>query len=138
MANPVGRPPKLTKAERAEVYSAFERYVDVTPDPIIAGFVVNDPVALKYYVTKHNLTDWEEFSVLKERAVVKQEYYLSYGATVGRLNPAVSIFRLKQPQHGYTDRQEVSGPDGQSAIQLVVVRSKDDKPEEGKGRTVKL
>lgn len=100
----MGRPPKLTLEERAEVLSAFESYIKINPDPTIVGFTASDPVALKYFVNKDNIHDWDDFSELRRRAIEKQEHYLLYGATRGQLNASVSIFRLKQPQHGYKDR----------------------------------
>ena len=104
---PVGRPPKLTGLEREEVLQAFKAYLERTPDATIVGFCAFDPVGAKYLITKDNIYDWDEFSELRRYAVQKQEAYLLMGATTGKLNATMAIFRLKQPQHGYTDKHEV-------------------------------
>lgn len=102
-----GRPPKLTKLERKEVYDAFKQYLERTPDATIVGFCAYDPVGAKYLITKENLYDWEEFSPLRKYAIQKQEAYLLQAGGTGQYNPTMAIFRLKQPQHGYTDKSEV-------------------------------
>lgn len=103
----VGRPPKLTKVQREEVYQAFVDYIARTPDPTTVGFCAFDPVPAKYMITRHNLEDWQEFSALQKIAIEKQEAYLLHAGGTGRYNPTMAIFRLKQPQHGYTDKHEV-------------------------------
>lgn len=100
----MARPTKLTPAERAEVLKAFEAYIARTPDSTIVGFCAWDKVALKYFVTEDNLQDWQEFSNLKKRAVKQQEAYLIEAGTRNKINTTMAIFRLKQPQHGYTDK----------------------------------
>lgn len=107
MAHPGGRPPKLTDEERAEVYEALERYILNEDDPTVVGFVSYDDTAIKYSVTDDNIGDWQEFSGLRKRAIKKQEAYLLKFAGSNRYNPTIAIFRLKQPQHGYTDRSQV-------------------------------
>lgn len=102
-----GRPPKLTDEQRAEVLQAFSDYIKRTPDPIIVGFCVWDPVAEKYNVTDDDIYNWSSFNGLRKRAVMKQEAYLATGAATNKLNATMAIFRLKQPTHGYTDRQLV-------------------------------
>jgi hypothetical protein len=101
-----GRPPKLTKDEKVEVYNALEKYILDTNDPTLPDFVTSDEVALRYHVTKYNLQDWQEFSSLIKQCVAKQEAYLLKEAGKGTYNPTLAIFRLKQPQHGYRDRFE--------------------------------
>lgn len=100
-----GRPPKLTPEQKQEVCQALSDYITNTPDPTIVGFVATDPTALKYDVTDDNINDWEEFTRLRKRAVKKQEWYLLEAGGRGRYNPTMAIFRLKQPVHGYTDKQ---------------------------------
>lgn len=105
MANPVGRPPKLTPEQRQELLRRFEKYIQDTDDPTIAYFVSYDEMAIKYWVTKSQITnDWTEFSNLVKRAIAKQESYL----IKQEKTPTMAIFRLKQPQHGYKDRIEQS------------------------------
>ncbi len=103
---PGGRPLKLTKGQRGEVFKALEQFIQDKIDPRLTNFVSYDKVALQYNITYDNIYDWEEFSVLRKEAIKKQEdYLLEYGGT-GKYNPTMAIFRLKQPQHGYTDKQE--------------------------------
>lgn len=117
-----GRPPKLNEEERAEVLEAFRLYIERTPDPTIVGFCAWDPVAFKYLINKQNIKDWQEFSTLVKIAVSKQEAYLLQAAGTGRYNPTLAIFRLKQPQHGYTDKMETDITSGGDKIQPVLVK----------------
>lgn len=103
MAHPGGRPPKYTEAELQEIANDLEQYIEEQEDPTIVGFIAT---YTKYPVNKAYMSEHEEFSNLNKRAIAKQEAFLLKGATTGKLNPAVSIFRLKQPQHGYTDKTE--------------------------------
>lgn len=102
----VGRPPKLTPEQRQEVYEAFKAYIRETDDPTVPDFVSTHELALEYEITRDNLNDWGEFSTLIKSAVIKQERYLLKEGGAGKYNPTMAIFRLKQPQHGYTDRQQ--------------------------------
>jgi hypothetical protein len=104
MAHPGGRPPKLTPEQRQEVYDALVVYIRVTDDPTLAGFLSGDDIALQHSVTKDNLYDWQEFSELRSRAILKQESHLLDKGGSGKYNSSLAIFRLKQPQHGYRDR----------------------------------
>ena len=126
VGNDGGRPPKLTKAQRKEVYDALEAYIARTPDPTIVGFVSWDSIPLKYDVTDDNINDWEEFTRLRKRAVRKQEAYLLQAAGTGRFNPTFAIFRLKQPVHGYKDRVEQDITTGGDKLQPVMVQFIDD------------
>lgn len=104
---PAGRPKKLTAKQQAEVLKAFEDYIKRSYDPTVVGFCSYDPVALQYEINDSNLYDWDEFSGLIKRAIKKQEAYLVEGGTRNQLNVTMAIFRLKQPQHGYTDQKHV-------------------------------
>lgn len=106
MAHPGGRPPKLTEEQRAEIFEALVQYIQTTDDPTVSGFVSYNELALQYNVTHDNIYDWQEFSVLRKRAIRKQEAFLLTQGGSGKYNPTIAIFRLKQPQHGYTDKQE--------------------------------
>lgn len=97
----VGRPQMYTPIQIAEIAQDLEDYIERSPDPILVGFTSS---YTKYHVNKDYINDHEEFSDLRKKSVEKQEAYLLYGATRAVLNPAMSIFRLKQPQHGYKDR----------------------------------
>lgn len=119
---PAGRPPKLTDEEKAEVVSALAEYIDAEEDPTIVGFVSVNPIAIQYDVSDDNINDWEQFTRLRKRAVRKQEHYLLKQGGAGKYNPTIAIFRLKQPQHGYTDRQDRDITSGGNAIAPVLVR----------------
>lgn len=104
MANPVGRPQIYTPLQIVEIVQDFIDYIDRTPDPTIVNFT---STYKKYSINKDYISDHEEFSELRKRAIEKQESFLLYGATQNKLNASVAIFRLKQPQHGYKDKTEV-------------------------------
>lgn len=80
-----------------------------------------------------------EFSDIIEDLQVEQVDRLINMGLQGAYNPTIAKVLLSK--HNYTEKQEIGGPDGQVAVQLVVMRSadkKEDKSEEGKGRTVNL
>lgn len=65
------------------------------------------PEIMELDITKQNIQDWDEFSYLVQKAIQKQESYLLGSIKTNKgLNPTIAIFRLKQPQHGYSDKQE--------------------------------
>lgn len=103
MAHPGGRPQMYTPEQIEEIRKDFIEYIERTADPTIVNFTSN---YTKYSINKDYINNHDEFSELRKRAIEKQESYLLYGATNNRLNASVSIFRLKQPQHGYKDRTE--------------------------------
>lgn len=103
MANKVGRPQIYTPEQIKEIVKDFEQFIDDNVDPRITKFCVEYK---KYRVNKDYISDHEEFSELRKRAIQKQEDYLLEGAVTNKLNPMFSLFRLKQPQHGYKDRTE--------------------------------
>lgn len=111
MTNQVGRPQMYTPEQIQEIVDDFTLYIEEHDDPTIVGFTSSYN---KHSINKDYISDHKEFSELRKKAIEKQEAYLLSGATTNKLNPTVSIFRLKQPQHGYTDRtqQEISNPDG--------------------------
>lgn len=98
-----GRPQKYTPEQIQEIVDDFSQYIENTEDPTIVGF---SSAYGKYSVNKDYISDHDEFAELRKKAIEKQEAYLLKGATQNKLNPTVSIFRLKQPQHGYKDRFE--------------------------------
>lgn len=122
MANPVGRPPKLTPEQKAEVYTAFELYIKRTPDPTIVGFVSWDDVPLNYWVTDDDIDNWEEFYALRKRAIKKQEAFLVEAGGRGKYNPTMAIFRLKQPTHGYKDRIDSDITSGGESLSPLLVK----------------
>lgn len=107
----VGRPQTLTPEQIQKVVEDFEDYIAKKDDPTIVGFTAYYPPIIlddgsKFYLNKNYISDHDEFSELRKAAIEKQEAYLLDGATHERTHPTFSMFRLKQPQHGYTDRQD--------------------------------
>lgn len=100
---PAGRPQMYTPEEIEEIRHDFEQYIHDKDDPTIVGFTSSYE---KYSVNKDYMSDHQEFSELRKKAIEKQEAYLLEGVTKNKLNATMGIFRLKQPQHGFTDRQQ--------------------------------
>ena len=101
----VGRPQTYTLEQIDEMVNDFSDYIKGTSDPTIVGFSAS---YTKYSINKDYISDHKEFSELRKRAIEKQEsYLLSSITTKSGLNPTIAIFRLKQPQHGYTDKQQI-------------------------------
>lgn len=94
-----GRPQKFTKDELMGIYNGLNEYIEKADDPTLAGFIATQPPGLN----KQFLSSHKEFSDLVQKAIQKQEAFLLSQYK----NPAMAIFRLKQPQHGYTDKREV-------------------------------
>mgnify|MGYP001600449662 CR=1 FL=1 len=95
-----GRPSKFSETQLSEIYNDFEVYIDAEDDPTLPKFT---SFYTKYRITPQYLIDRKDFSILVRRAVLKQEQYLINGGTTGKTNNIFSIFRLKQPQHGWSD-----------------------------------
>lgn len=102
MAN-VGRPQIHTTEQIQEIVDDLTIYIEENEDPTIVGFTSSYN---KYSVNKNYIGDHNEFSELRKRAIEKQEAFMLKGATNNKLNPTVCIFRLKQPQHGFTDKTQ--------------------------------
>lgn len=119
-SNPLFKKPrkKVSYEERAEIHAAFENYITDHDDPRLSGFLANDPVALKYWVTPEDMEDWTEMELLLRRAHIKQEDYLNQKGMNGQAT-AMSIFRLKQPWHGYRDRFEQDISSGGEKITFI-------------------
>lgn len=83
----------------------YKEYVNDVEMPIIAEFLGDNDVAIKYGINKDNLYDWPEFNETTERAARKMETYLIRSG-LGTRNAAMNIFLLKQPNIGYKDRFE--------------------------------
>lgn len=108
----MARPQTLTPEQIEKVVLDFEKWIEKEADPTIVGFTSSYPAielesGKKFYINKEYIRDHNEFSQLRTRAIQKQEAYLQRGATRGDLNASISIFRLKQPQHGFTDKTQV-------------------------------
>ena len=102
--NPVGRPQMYTPQEIQTIVADLEKWIETQDDPTLVAFTSS---YTKYRVNKDYISDHDEFSDLRKRSIEKQEAYLVKGATKNSLNPTMAIFRLKQPQHGYSDRSQL-------------------------------
>lgn len=102
-----------TKEQIQEIVDDFKEYIETTTDPTIVGFT---SAYAKYSINKDYISDHDEFSELRKRAIEKQEAYL---LTNTKEAPVIRIFRLKQPQHGYRDRQETKYEGTVQVIPLV-------------------
>lgn len=101
-------PRRHTPTERRETLEAYKAYVASEAFPLLADFVSKDETALKYHVTQHNMQDWPEMRDTTELLNAKSEAYLVKRALVGGPggNTPMSIFLLKQPRYGYTDKSQ--------------------------------
>lgn len=98
-----GRPQKFTTQELSAIHDEFKQYIEQTDDPTIVGFVAAQPPIDNRYINREMISDRSEFSALVRKCHAKQEAFL-----LGQYkNPAMAIFRLKQPVFGYTDKREV-------------------------------
>lgn len=97
-----GRPQKFSVEQLNTIYNDLSEYIESNEDPTLAGFVSVYSIDGKF-VNSEYLSDRKEFSELSKRSIKKQEAFLLRQYK----NPAMAIFRLKQPQHGYTDKREV-------------------------------
>lgn len=82
----------------AEIAKDLSNYIDNTVDPNMAGFISQYKT---YSVNKEYLS--HNFSDIINRSITKQEAFLLKQFD----KPTMAIFRLKQPIHGYTDRQDI-------------------------------
>lgn len=105
-------PQILTPEQIQKIVEDFKDYIEEQEDPTIVKFTSSYPAIYSeylkrdWYINKDYISDHNEFSELRKKAIEKQEAYLVDGATKNRLNSTVSVFRLKQPQHWYSDRME--------------------------------
>lgn len=107
----MARPQTLTPEQIDDIRQEFAEYIETNDDPTIVGFVSSHPKielndGKEFYLNKDYMSDHDEFSELRKRAIEKQEDYLLKNATINKANPTIAIFRLKQPQHGYKDKFE--------------------------------
>jgi len=111
--HPWWRPQQFTEAQIEKIVEDFKKYIEEEEDPTIVWFTCSYPpiysklLGRECYINKNYIGDHEEFSELRKLAIEKQEDYLVKWVTKNQLNATMWVFRLKQPQHGYTDRQQV-------------------------------
>lgn len=111
--HPWWRPQQFTKEQIKKIAEDFKKYIEEEEDPTIVWFTCSYPpiyskqLGRKCYINKDYISDHSEFSELRKLAIEKQEAYLVKNGTKWITNATMSIFRLKQPQHWYTDRLQV-------------------------------
>ena len=131
--NKGGRPQKLTPEQLQKIVDDFKAYILKEEDPTIVGFTCEYPILIdiykeEFYLNKDYISDHDEFSELRKRAIQKQENYMQKGAVKNELNSSMSIFRLKQPQHGFTDKSELKQENiGEPTRIFINTKPKDDK-----------
>lgn len=111
--HPWWRPQIFTKEQIQNIADDFKKYIEEEEDPTIVWFTCSYPPIFSKYlkretrINKNYIGDHEEFSELRRAAIEKQEAYLIKWVTKNQLNATMWVFRLKQPQHWYTDKQQV-------------------------------
>ena len=100
--------PRTYNAE--DITKALNKYIDETEDPLIQEFVLNYGISIDqlYDIAKRDEEDSKELSLTIKKAIQKQEVFLVRNVSTRKVSEAFGIFRLKQPQHGWTDKQEVA------------------------------
>lgn len=114
---------KAFKYDRDSIISALNDYIDNTDDPMLQEFCSQS----SSMPCRDTIYEWAKenkfLSDTLKRLQTKQECFL---ARAKDINPVMAIFRLKQPQHGYTDKQEVK----HDVNSTIVVKVLDDIDEE--------
>lgn len=104
------RPQYFTTEQIQTLAEELRAYIDKEEDPTIVWFtsshkpIWSEQEQRDVYINKDYISDHEEFSELRKTAIEKQENYLLKWVTKNELNPTMWVFRLKQPQHWYTDK----------------------------------
>jgi hypothetical protein len=102
-----------------DIIKALNEYIDKTDNPLIIEFCVNYKISKSYLYdlasryTRDDISEDEKSKYIAlsdaiKRAVLKSEVYIIKSASAGAMPYALAIFLLKQPQHGYTDRQDIA------------------------------
>jgi hypothetical protein len=109
--------------DKDEEFAKLERYIDESDDPRLTKFCTDrgNPCI-------DTLMEWAKedirFSLSIKRAIRKQEDYLLN--VTSKYNPILAIFRLKQPQHGYTDKQQIDHQVTSRVIDIQLLESSED------------
>lgn len=94
------------KYDPVELAAQLNEFIDSETDPLLQAFCL--PVDRPCRDTLHRLSEGcQELSDAIKRAMAKQELHIINKAMSGDAPPAFAIFRLKQPQHGWTDKQQI-------------------------------
>lgn len=100
--NKGGRPRTYNKTQIEEIKKIMEKYIAESDIPILAEF------AYKNDITRQIFYDYPEFSTLVKKLFDKKEAQLEKLALFNVINPAMSIFSLKQRWAGWSDKQNIS------------------------------
>lgn len=113
---PAGRPTEYTE----EILDKARVYLEVLPEdevyPSIAG------LATFIGVARSTIYDWasqeskKEFSDILEQILAKQEKELGNKGLKGEFNSTIT--KLMLTKHGYSDKQELTGKDGEPLVPL--------------------
>jgi hypothetical protein len=100
--HPGGRPKQFNTED---IVKSLEAFISQNDEPLIQEFILNYGISPSrfYYLAKDN----PELSDTIKKAINKQELYLIKKTEAGAINPIFAIFRLKQKQFGWTDKQEI-------------------------------
>ena len=107
MPNLGGRP-RIYNAEH--ISEALLKYIEENDEPLIQEFCLNYDISKDqlYAISGRDEEDSKRLSDSMKKAIAKQEVFLVKNATRRTIDPVFSMFRLKQPCHGYTDRHELT------------------------------
>ncbi len=115
VANKVGRPTKYSQEMVDKVYEYLNEYIGL-------GHVIPTQAGLSLYlgIAKDTINDWssqeekKEFSVALMKLKAEQEMRLFSGGLSGDYN--ATIAKLGLGNHGYSDKNELTGKDGTPLI----------------------
>jgi hypothetical protein len=96
---------KPAKYDPEDIYIKLTEYISQNEDPLVQEFCVNYGISTTRFYEIASTHDGIKDSIKK--AMDKQEAYIVRNAAAKKISEAFSIFRLKQPQHGWTDKQEL-------------------------------
>ncbi len=85
-----------------DIADKLEQYIAVTDMPYIERFALEYPISIES-LRRLRESNKRLDGALK-KALTKQELYLNEMASHNKINPTFAIFKLKQPQFGYSDR----------------------------------
>jgi hypothetical protein len=102
----------MAKRGRPNIYDPLElaerlnEYINNNDYPLIKEFCLqpNTPCHDRLIILKQDCPELDE---AYKKAIAKQEVFIDRGATMGVLNPTFAIFKLKQHQFGWTDKQQI-------------------------------
>lgn len=104
MAKKMGRPNIYDPDDLAK---RLLRFCAENDNPIIKKFCIQDGNPCHdtlCTLAKEN----RNLSESMKKCIAKQEIWYEEQTSQGNIPPAFGIFKLKQPQHGWTDKQEIS------------------------------